>query len=98
MKLVLVMLGASLSLMGCSSACRQLSEKQCDCLQSTFDRNSCIQRAASNDTLAQPTEADNAACQALLDQCDCRLVDTPEGKRKCGYARPPCEPGANCGT
>ena len=67
--------------------CRQLSERQCDCQASSYDRNTCLQRAATNESTFVPTAGDNQRCAELVEQCDCRLIDTPEGKRKCGFAR-----------
>ncbi|MFT3714124.1 MAG: hypothetical protein QM817_41205 [Archangium sp.] len=73
---------------GCKTYCRQLSEKQCDCTNSSTERTSCLQVAATKE--ANPsirlTQADEDTCQALLATCDCRLVDTPAGKERCGYA------------
>lgn len=98
MKQVFFVLVLSFAAAGCKSACRQLSEKMCDCMASSYDRNTCLQRAATNDGLAMPTEADNARCAELVDVCDCRLVDTPEGKQKCGFARrPSCDADADAG-
>lgn len=84
----LVLFGLTvLTMLGCKSPCRQLSERQCECLQSSFERNTCLQRVATLESTATVTVEDSARCAELVEQCDCRLVDTPEGKRKCGYAR-----------
>jgi hypothetical protein len=73
---------------GCKTYCRQLSEKQCDCTSSSTERTSCLQVAASKEgnPAVTPTQADEDRCQALLNSCDCRLVDTPAGKERCGLA------------
>lgn len=91
MKPLLVVLAVAVTagLGGCKSPCRQLSERQCDCQQSSFDRNTCLQRAATNESTFVPSAVDNQRCAELVEQCDCRLVDTPEGKQKCGFARRP---------
>lgn len=89
MKPVFVALALVVLSAGCKSPCRQLSERLCECQQSSFDRNTCLQRAASAEGVASVTAADNEACAALVQECDCRLVDTPEGKKKCGFARLP---------
>jgi hypothetical protein len=75
---------------GCKSNCRQLSEKQCDCTTSATERTSCLQVAATKESNAGGTlvltQADEDTCGALLETCDCRLVDTPAGKERCGLA------------
>jgi hypothetical protein len=86
--LVVVVIAASaLVVGGCKSPCRQLSERQCDCTQSSSERNTCLQRAATQESIVTLTAADNQRCAELVEACDCRLIDTPEGKLKCGYAR-----------
>ena len=85
--LVVLILFVVAGLSGCKSPCRQLSERQCDCQASSFDRNTCLQRAATQENNVAPTAGDNQRCAELVEQCDCRLIDTPEGKRKCGFAR-----------
>lgn len=77
------------SLLGCKSPCRQLSEKLCECAANTIEKEDCLQRAstAENSPNNEPTAEQNAYCEAQLEQCDCRLIDTPEGKRACGLAR-----------
>ncbi len=75
------------TLWGCKSPCRQLSEKLCECSANTQEKEACIQQVSRSENTNEPTDADNQACQALLESCDCRLIDTPEGKRACGLAR-----------
>ncbi len=82
-----IVIAASVMLGGCKSPCRQLSERQCECQQSSFDRNTCLQRAATQESTVTLTTTDNARCSELVEACDCRLIDTPEGKVKCGFAR-----------
>jgi len=75
---------------GCKTSCRQLSEKLCDCTLSATERTSCLQVAANKETSSIViTAEDEANCEALLDQCDCRLIDTPAGKQRCGFAVSP---------
>jgi hypothetical protein len=87
MKQLLVVIFIAAGLSGCKSPCRQLSELMCDCQPSSFDRNNCLQRAATSESTWVPTEGQNQRCAELVNQCNCRLVDTPEGKQKCGFAR-----------
>jgi hypothetical protein len=88
MRKLLFIVVAALALTGCKSKCRQLSEKLCDCALNNTDKTSCLTRASTLENSSYPTDADEAACAPLLDGCDCRLIDTPEGKVKCGLARP----------
>ncbi len=73
--------------LGCKGKCRQLSEKLCECSPNTLQKDACVQRAQGEEGRLAPTEEDEAICAQLLETCDCRLVDTPEGKRACGLAR-----------
>lgn len=92
MNRLLVMVFAALvfSLAGCKSQCRQLDEKQCDCALNTTDKNNCLTRASSNESYNAPTPDDEARCRYLVanNLCDCRLVNTTQGKINCGLARP----------
>lgn len=78
----------ALALPACKSKCRQLSEKLCECTANTTDRTSCLTVASSKEQNYTANEASESTCGALLDSCDCRLIDTPQGKVKCGLARP----------
>lgn len=71
---------------GCKSQCRVLSEKLCDCTTNTTDKTACLSRAASQEANNPPTPENEVTCQALYPDCDCRLVDTPSGKMRCGLA------------
>ncbi len=73
---------------GCKSQCRLLSEKACDCTVNSNDRTNCLTRASQQDSTfnSSPTAEDEDRCEALLETCDCRLVDTPAGKMRCGLA------------
>lgn len=84
--------GALVSLTGCKSQCRQLSEKLCDCTLNSAEKSTCMQRASSSETNNPPSAEDEATCKQLIADCDCRLIDTPQGKVRCGLARPPAQP------
>jgi len=86
--LTLFVLVLGLSLPGCKGACRKLSEKLCECEDHKPARDYCRQRAGDKESLYPPTELENAQCKMLLENCDCKLLDTPEGKIACGLARP----------
>jgi hypothetical protein len=82
----------SIVLWGCKSNCRILSESLCDCAPNSNARTSCLQRVASNETNMPGSAEDEVVCEALLpgkpNGCDCRLIDTPAGKMRCGLAQP----------
>lgn len=71
---------------GCKSHCRVLSEKLCDCATNTLDKTNCLSAAAQHETNFSPTATDEVTCEGLVGSCDCRLVDTPSGKERCGLA------------
>ena len=73
---------------GCKSNCRVLSEKLCDCSLNSTEKNSCLTNASTNEANFVPSAADDATCASLVKTCDCRLIDTPQGKINCGLAWP----------
>ncbi|WP_338870422.1 hypothetical protein [Myxococcus stipitatus] len=86
--LATALLCATLSgLTGCKGSCRELSEKLCDCAINSVEKEQCLQRAAQQESNVEPTPEDEAVCEAKLDGCDCRKIETPEGKRECGISR-----------
>jgi len=86
--MMMLLLALGLSLPGCKNACRKLSEKLCECEDHKPSRDYCKQRAGDKERLYPPTDAENAQCKILLANCNCKLLDTPEGKIACGLARP----------
>jgi hypothetical protein len=78
---------AALILTGCKGDCRQLTEKLCECSQTTLEREACLRRASAEDARVAPTAEDEQVCGQLLPGCDCRIIDTPEGKKACGLSR-----------
>lgn len=78
---------ALLGLSGCKGACRQLSEKLCDCNTNSVERELCVRRASNDEALVEPTAEDEAVCEQRLDSCDCNTIETDEGKVACGLAR-----------
>ena len=88
-KSLLLSLGLlALALAGCKTNCRQLSEAICECATTSTNRTNCLSAAANAEQSNYPSAADEEACGALLPVCDCRLVDTAQGKANCGMARP----------
>lgn len=86
----LVLLAAALvclTLTGCKGSCRSLSERLCDCSANSVTKDACLQVASRAEASYPPTAEDEARCAELLKGCDCRLIDTPEGKKACGLSR-----------
>jgi hypothetical protein len=79
----------SLVLAGCANPCLKLAEKLCECSATTTARDSCKSSASNEQSLVTITTDDEERCSALIDQCDCHSLDTPEGKLACGLARDP---------
>ncbi|MCI0570600.1 MAG: hypothetical protein L0Y66_07605 [Myxococcaceae bacterium] len=76
------------TLTGCKSSCRALSEKLCECKPTTGEREACLRAVAQNEAAAPPlTVDDEATCTAKLETCVCENLDTPDGKEACGLAR-----------
>jgi hypothetical protein len=83
-----------LSLTGCKGACRELSEKLCDCSTTSIEREVCLRRASNDEALFEPTAEDDAVCEEKLSGCNCNNIQnasTPEdllaAKQACGLAR-----------
>ena len=66
---------------GCKSQCRILSEKLCDCAVNSNDKTTCLQRVSQQESTFPPSAEQEAVCKSLEEGCDCRLIDTPSGKR-----------------
>lgn len=92
MRLVLIFI-AALTLAGCKSACRQLSEQLCNCAVNSVERDACLRSASAAEGSNPPSAEDETFCLGLLrppegvQGCDCRLIDTKQGKIRCGLAR-----------
>jgi hypothetical protein len=85
---------ALLGLAGCKGACRELSEKLCDCSTNSVQRELCIRRVSNDEAYFEPSAEDEAVCEQKLETCDCRAIEnanTPEeaqaAKQACGLAR-----------
>ena len=92
MRWVLILL-AGLAVTGCSGNCKKLAEKLCDCTATSVEKDSCKRLVAASESSNPPTPQDELSCGDLLKPpdggpgCDCRQIDTPEGKYRCGLAR-----------
>jgi hypothetical protein len=77
----------------CTSPCLKVQQVLCQCQGSTQnERNVCEDAASAQEQLAPPDDAQLAACEALLPDCEaqvalgCDALDTPDGRRACGIA------------
>jgi hypothetical protein len=86
--LTAAVLCASLSgLTACKGACRELSEKLCECALNSVEKQNCQQRARDEESRVEPTAENEAVCEERIAGCDCRVIETEEGKKACGLAR-----------
>ena len=83
----LLALAAALALSGCKSPCRQLSEKLCDCQDTTLLREACLTKVSAEQARLGTSAADEQLCTTLLPGCDCHQIKTEAGKKACGLAR-----------
>lgn len=83
---LLTVVSMLLALCGCKSHCRQLSEKLCDCAVNSTKKTECLQLAATQEANNPPTAQNELYCEAVIESCDCRLIDTPSGKERCALA------------
>ena len=85
---------ALLSLAGCKSPCRELSERFCDCLD-PYQRTDCITAVAARQRNIEPSDEELQACEERLSTCTikandrttCDILQTDEGKQACGLSR-----------
>ncbi|HZH03133.1 MAG TPA: hypothetical protein VEY30_05060 [Myxococcaceae bacterium] len=75
-----------LSSAGCSSPCRALAEKLCDCRPDTAAREDCLRGVSQRAGAYEASEEQNQVCEGFLDGCDCEQINTADGKRACGLA------------
>ena len=85
--LILGVLFTAVALSGCKGNCQQLSEKLCDCAQSSGEKQSCLTRVSSAQGTIGTSATDEALCGRLMNRCDCHIINTPAGKQACGLAR-----------
>jgi hypothetical protein len=95
MRLAGFLVVAFLAFGSCKSQCRQLSERMCECSLNTNEKQACLGRAANAEGANPPSYEQEETCRNAIygsngkAPCDCRLIDTPEGKIRCGLARDP---------
>jgi len=64
-----------------------LADKRCECVGSPTDKTNCQQQNAQAEITYSRTAEQEDQCNQLLSVCDCKYLDTPEGKKNCGLAR-----------
>lgn len=87
MKRLLLTALLSLGLDACGSNCLNLAKKICDCQPTASQRDTCNTEATNQKGLIDITAKDEEVCAVALKNCDCRLLNTPEGKVECAQAR-----------
>jgi len=88
---------ALLGLSGCKGACRELSEKLCDCSTNSVQRELCIRKAANDEARVDPTAEQEAKCEELTCECEALRPDQDDvsedainrAKISCGLANEP---------
>lgn len=90
---LLAALVLGLAQQACSSPCMQIQQQLCQCQGKTqTEQRTCEDAASAQEKLAPPTDAQLAACEALLDSCEaqvakgCETLDTAEGRKACGIS------------
>ena len=78
---------------GCKNKCLELAQMICECQPTTTERDTCNQQASDQGSKVQVSPTDEQRCADLMsapppNNCDCHALDTPEGKLRCGMARP----------
>lgn len=73
---------------GCGDACLSLAKQICQCLPDDGNRAACNQRAQQSEADIPVRAQDEAFCQKQIDAhaCDCRVLNTPEGRVGCGQS------------
>jgi hypothetical protein len=71
---------------GCGDACLKLADQICSCQPDQASQANCQQRARDEEGIFNVRKQDEQFCQNLLDtnSCDCKKLDTPEGRIACG--------------
>lgn len=69
-----LLFSALLSLAGCKTPCRQLSEELCNCVQQ-YQRTECLRLAAERERSVEPTDEDQTFCESKLDSCKLQKVE-----------------------
>jgi phage-related protein len=69
-----LLFSALLSLAGCKTPCRQLSEELCNCVPQ-FQRTDCVRLAAERERSVEPTDQEQNFCEQKLDSCKLQKVE-----------------------
>jgi hypothetical protein len=91
----------SLALAACSTPCKELGAKLCDCVGGGTARDNCLKAIDNQLKDASPTTSDENYCSSRLSSCSapgsvifCEWVNTRCGKASCGLSNElPADPG-----
>lgn len=85
----------ALLLAGCSSPCKELGDRVCECIPVGTSVDSCKREVDNMVKSVDPTKDQEQTCSDLLDSCSgapgvefCDWIQTETGKVACGLAYP----------
>lgn len=87
LRLLVCVLSLSLAT-GCGNACLSLASQVCQCQPDDGNRAACNRRAKEQQVNFPITKQDENFCEKQIDShaCDCKVLDTAEGRVGCGIA------------
>jgi hypothetical protein len=74
-----------LQLTGCKSACQELADNICACEMTAAARQTCEVRVKADAESKSPSDAEEKACEGLIDQCSCDKLAAGD-YQACGLA------------
>ncbi len=87
------------ALQACDGPCEELAEVICGCEQSQQAEDQCVEQVRATMQSRDPSDPENARCDALLDSCQgpadapdpdearCDLLMSDDGATKCGFSK-----------
>ena len=91
-RLVYILAAAAISLAACEHPCLTLAKKVCNCEEVASDAEDCKSRVTAEKNNIDISDSQKAFCEAKLDTCTCKDLNTPVGQAKCGLAYEPNSP------
>lgn len=86
---VYIFAAAAIALTACEHPCVTLAKKVCNCEEVASDAEDCESRVKAEKNNIDISDSDKAFCEAKLDTCSCKDLNTPAGQAKCGLAYEP---------
>ena len=88
-RLVYIFAAAAIALTACEHPCLTLAKKVCNCEEVASDAEDCKSRVTAEKNNIDISDSQKAFCEAKLDTCTCKDLNTPIGQAKCGLAYEP---------